>query len=63
MWVHAAFAAIFTGFEKLGCSYSSGVKEIGKEEVRTRWGSRGIPCLVLDCAVKRAFQKHFNVTF
>lgn len=32
---------------------SSGVEEIAKDKVRTRWGGKGTLCLVLDCAVKR----------
>jgi len=39
--------------EKLGCVCGSGVEEIAQEKVRTRWGGKGVLCLVLDCAVKR----------
>lgn len=38
---------------KLGCVCSSGVEEIAKEKVDNRWGSKGVLCLVLDCAVRR----------
>lgn len=39
--------------EKLGCVCSSGAEEIAKEKVETRWGGKGVLCLVLGCAVKR----------
>lgn len=39
--------------KKLGCVCSSGVEEAAKEKVATRWGGKGVLCLVLDCAVKR----------
>jgi hypothetical protein len=39
--------------EKLGCVCSSGVEDIAKEKVKTRWGGKGVLCLVLDCAVKQ----------
>jgi hypothetical protein len=39
--------------EKLGCVCSSGAEEITKDKIETRWGDKGILCLVLDCAVKR----------
>jgi hypothetical protein len=39
--------------EKLGCVCSSGTEEIAKEKVSTKWGGKGVLCLVLDCAVKR----------
>ena len=40
--------------EKLSCVCSSGVEEAAKEKVGTRWGGKGVLCLVLDCAVKRS---------
>jgi hypothetical protein len=39
--------------KKLDCVCSSGVEEVAKEKVKTRWGGKGVLCLVLDCAVKR----------
>jgi hypothetical protein len=39
--------------EALGCVCSSGIEEIAKEKVATRWNGKGVLCLVLDCAVKR----------
>lgn len=39
--------------EKLGCVCSSGVEDVAKQKVATRWAGRGLLCLVLDCAVRR----------
>lgn len=36
-----------------GCICSSGTQKIAKDKVNTKWGGKGVLCLVLDCAVKR----------
>jgi hypothetical protein len=38
--------------KKFGCVCSSGTEKIAKGKVNTRWGGKGVLCLVLDCAVK-----------
>ncbi len=39
--------------QKAGLCLQFRVEEIAKEEVDTRCGSKGVLCLVLDCAVRR----------
>ena len=39
--------------KKMSCVCGSGVEDVAKKKVETRWGGKGVLCLVLDCAVKR----------
>lgn len=48
-----AFVVIFVGFMRSWVVFAVLELEIAKEKVETRWGGKGVLCLVLGCAVKR----------